>query len=76
LARYMPDGNIEFLGRVDRQVKIRGFRVELAEIETVLEQHPQVRQAVIVPETICREGSASWLMSWSVKSHADHQGTA
>jgi non-ribosomal peptide synthetase component F len=48
LARYLPDGNIEFLGRIDHQVKIRGFRVELAEIETVLNQHVEVREAVVV----------------------------
>jgi acyl carrier protein len=47
LACYLPDGNLEFLGRVDHQVKIRGFRIELGEIETVLSQHPQVRQAVV-----------------------------
>ncbi len=48
LARYLPDGNIEFLGRSDRQVKLRGFRIELAEIETLLSQHADVRQAVVV----------------------------
>ena len=47
LACYLPDGNLEFLGRVDHQVKIRGFRIELGEIETVLSQHPQVRQAIV-----------------------------
>lgn len=52
LARYLPDGDIGFLGRVDHQVKIRGFRVELEEIEAVVEQHPAVRQAVI----LAREG--------------------
>jgi len=46
LARYLPDGNIEFLGRVDHQVKIRGFRVELGEIEAVLCQHPAIREAI------------------------------
>ncbi len=48
LARYLPDGNIEFLGRNDYQVKIRGFRIELGEIEARLGEHPLVRQAVVV----------------------------
>jgi amino acid adenylation domain-containing protein len=47
-ARYRPDGTIEYLGRLDSQVKVRGFRIELGEIETVLEQHPDVNQAVVV----------------------------
>ncbi|MEM7127273.1 MAG: amino acid adenylation domain-containing protein [Chloroflexota bacterium] len=47
LARYLPDGNIEYLGRIDFQVKIRGCRIELGEIETALTQHPQVRDAVV-----------------------------
>jgi aspartate racemase len=46
LARYMPDGNIEFLGRIDNQVKLRGFRIELGEIEAVLCQHPAIQEAV------------------------------
>ncbi|MEZ4729299.1 MAG: amino acid adenylation domain-containing protein [Caldilineaceae bacterium] len=48
LARYLPDGAIEYLGRMDHQVKIRGFRIELGEIETVLLQHPAVSEAVVV----------------------------
>ena len=47
LARYLPDGNIEFLGRIDYQVKIRGFRIELGEIETVLNQHPAIQTNVV-----------------------------
>jgi acyl carrier protein len=47
LVRYLPDGNIEFLGRVDQQVKVRGFRIELGEIEAVLDQHPTVQEAVV-----------------------------
>ncbi|MEG4490497.1 amino acid adenylation domain-containing protein [Microcoleus sp. D3_18_C4] len=46
LARYLPDGNIEFMGRSDHQVKIRGFRIELGEIEAVLSQYPAVREAI------------------------------
>jgi len=48
LARYLPDGNIEFLGRMDHQVKIRGFRIEPEEIEAALKQHPGVGQCVVV----------------------------
>jgi amino acid adenylation domain-containing protein len=48
LARYLPEGNIEYLGRIDNQVKIRGFRIELGEIEAVLRFHPQVREAVVL----------------------------
>ncbi|MFM7450744.1 MAG: amino acid adenylation domain-containing protein, partial [Leptolyngbyaceae cyanobacterium] len=48
LVRYLPDGNIEFLGRIDNQVKIRGFRIELGEIEAILSQHPAVTQTVVV----------------------------
>ncbi len=48
LVRYLTDGNIEFLGRLDRQVKIRGFRIELGEIEAVLAQHPEVRDTVVL----------------------------
>jgi amino acid adenylation domain-containing protein len=47
LGRYLADGNIEFLGRIDNQVKIRGYRIELGEIESVLGQHPMVREAVV-----------------------------
>ena len=52
LARYLPDGNIEFLGRIDDQVKIRGFRIELGEIESVLQSHGDVSQAVVVAREV------------------------
>ncbi len=48
LARWLPDDNLEYIGRVDNQVKLRGFRIELGEIETAIEQLPQVRQAVVM----------------------------
>lgn len=48
LARLLPDGTIECIGRVDRMIKIRGFRVELGEVEAVLEQHPLVAQSLIL----------------------------
>ncbi|HLP88084.1 MAG TPA: amino acid adenylation domain-containing protein [Nostocaceae cyanobacterium] len=47
-VRYLENGNIEFLGRVDNQVKIRGYRIELEEIEINLTQHPDVQQAVVI----------------------------
>ena len=48
LARYLANGEIEYLGRIDHQVKIRGFRIELGEIESVLRQHASVRESVVV----------------------------
>ncbi len=48
LVRWLPDGDIDFLGRLDHQVKLRGLRIELGEIETVLAQHPEVREAVVI----------------------------
>ncbi|MCE7984892.1 MAG: amino acid adenylation domain-containing protein [Caldilinea sp. CFX5] len=52
LARYRPDGKLEYLGRRDHQVKIRGYRIELGEIEAVLIQHQQVREAVVVAREV------------------------
>jgi len=48
LARYLSDGNIDLLGRMDQQVKVRGFRIELGEIEAVLAEHADVRESVVV----------------------------
>ena len=47
LARFLPNGDVDFLGRVDTQVKIRGFRIELGEVEAALSKHPAVKQAVV-----------------------------
>ncbi len=48
LVRYLPDGNIDFLGRIDHQVKVRGFRIELGEIEAVLTNHEKIRDAAVL----------------------------
>ncbi|QFS50798.1 non-ribosomal peptide synthetase [Nostoc sphaeroides] len=48
LARYLPNGDIEYLGRIDHQVKIRGFRIEIGEIEAAIEQHSEIREAVVI----------------------------
>lgn len=48
LVRYLPDGNIEFLGRMDHQVKIRGFRIEIEELEVALNKHPLVQETVVI----------------------------
>ena len=48
LARWLPDGNIDFLGRIDNQVKIRGFRIELGEIETKLQNNEYIKEAVVL----------------------------
>ncbi|MBR2564034.1 MAG: amino acid adenylation domain-containing protein, partial [Paenibacillus sp.] len=51
MARWLEDGNVDFIGRIDYQVKIRGFRIELGEIETALLQFPGVKQAVVIDRT-------------------------
>ena len=50
LGRYLPDGNVEHLGRADRQIKIRGFRIEPGEIESALTHHPQVSEAAVIAQ--------------------------
>ena len=48
LVRWLPDGNLEYLGRLDHQVKIRGFRIELGEIESCLRRHPAIQDVAVV----------------------------
>ena len=52
LARFLPDGTLDFLGRIDHQIKIRGFRIELGEIEMVMKLHPDVRDVVVVAHEV------------------------
>jgi len=63
LARYLPDGNLEFLGRIDHQVKVHGFRIELGEIEAVLNRHPGVHQSVV---TVQKTGKDKRLVAYAV----------
>ena len=62
LCRYLPDGSIEYLGRLDFQVKIRGFRIELGEIESVIKEEPSVKDCVVLArERATRPpGAGSW----------------
>ncbi|WP_367387265.1 amino acid adenylation domain-containing protein [Bacillus vallismortis] len=62
LARWLPDGNIEFVGRIDHQIKLRGYRIELGEIESHLLEHPDVKEAAV----IAREGSSLSLCGYLV----------
>ena len=88
LARWNPDGTIECLGRMDHQVKVRGFRIELGDIETHLEQHPSIAQAVahvhdgrlvayLRPEGSTGNGTAIWEDQWDLlyKSAIDQSGS-
>ena len=64
LARFLPDGNIEFLGRIDHQVKIRGFRIELGEIESKLSNHREIQEAVVIDRT--DNGGTKYLCAYFV----------
>jgi amino acid adenylation domain-containing protein len=59
LARWLPDGNIEFLGRIDQQVKIRGFRVELGEIESQLLKYKEIKDVVVTARNMTSAGSSA-----------------
>jgi 4-hydroxyphenylacetate 3-monooxygenase len=74
LCRWLPDGTIEFLGRIDQQVKMRGFRIELGEIESVLSQHPAIQQAVVV--TRGQATDEKQLVAYLVQAASDQSQTA
>jgi amino acid adenylation domain-containing protein len=65
LARFLPDGNVECLGRIDHQVKIRGFRVETGEVETILRQHPGIADAIVTtrPDSLGEQRMVGYLIS-------------
>ena len=64
LARYLPNGDIEYIGRIDNQVKVRGFRIELGEIETLVCQYPGVREAVVAVH--CSEADCQRVIAYVV----------
>jgi SagB-type dehydrogenase family enzyme len=68
LGRYLPDGNLEILGRTDFQVKINGYRIELGEIEAALREHPQVREAVV--SALGEDREHQRLVAYVVTTHA------
>jgi amino acid adenylation domain-containing protein/non-ribosomal peptide synthase protein (TIGR01720 family) len=69
LARYLTDGNIEYLGRLDHQVKIRGFRIELGEIEAVLTQHREVQEAIV---TVQENSDHQYLLAYIIPQSKTH----
>ncbi|MCP4655731.1 MAG: amino acid adenylation domain-containing protein, partial [bacterium] len=71
LARYLPDGNVDFLGRGDHQVKVRGFRIELGEIETVLAACPGIRESVVVVRDTGRLAGDRELVAYLVGEAVD-----
>jgi acyl-coenzyme A synthetase/AMP-(fatty) acid ligase/acyl carrier protein len=68
LARWLPDGRLDFLGRLDRQVKIRGFRVEPGEVERVLSQHPAIRKAAVVVSNSGEERFLAAYLVWQAEA--------
>lgn len=72
LVRYLVDGSIEFLGRLDHQVKLRGFRIELGEIEAVFGQHAAVQEALVLARQDERGGGEKYLVAYIVPKQGQH----
>lgn len=73
LGRYLSDGTIEFLGRIDQQVKIRGYRIEPGEIEAVLLRHPDVQEAIVLPQA---DGDSRRLAAYVGCAYSSQPGDA
>jgi amino acid adenylation domain-containing protein/non-ribosomal peptide synthase protein (TIGR01720 family) len=67
LVRYLPDGQLEYLGRLDYQVKVRGFRIELGEIEAAIGQHPSVQDAVVIAWDMAGYAGRKQLVAYVVR---------
>ncbi|MCP4146664.1 MAG: amino acid adenylation domain-containing protein, partial [bacterium] len=74
LARWQPDGNIEFMGRIDRQLKIRGFRIEPGEIENLLLQHEKVKEAVVLAREYKAQKGDKYLCAYIVTGGTQEAG--
>src|SRR5262249_47570095 len=74
VGRYLPDGNIEFLGRIDEQVKVRGYRIELGEIESILSQHPAIQRVAVIAQA--DENSHKRLVAFVVNNFAQPPSAA
>ncbi|MBE7381469.1 MAG: amino acid adenylation domain-containing protein [Leptolyngbya sp. SIO1E4] len=75
LVRYLPDGNLEFLGRIDHQVKIRGFRVDLGEIESTITHYPGIRQVFVTaqPDRLGHQQLAAYIVSDLIPDRIPYQ---
>ncbi len=73
-VRYLPDGNLEFLGRLDHQVKIRGYRIELGEIEVALKKHPSIQECVVLARA--DQQGERYLVAYLLPASADLVGAA
>jgi amino acid adenylation domain-containing protein len=71
LAKYLEDGNIEFLGRIDNQVKLRGFRIELGEIEANLNHYPQIKESIVIAKE--NEQGDKYLVAYLINKDKDNQ---
>ena len=77
LGRYLPNGDLEYMGRIDNQVKIRGFRIELGEIEGILQQHSQVKDVVVLAkeDEPGNKRLVAYIVKKQNKDHLDSVGT-